>query len=94
MTLTIELPPNEEARLEAAARRQGIAVEECVRRLLAEHLPPAEANEPTLALLAQWMEEDATDDPEEIRKAEEEWEDFKRNLNETRAAAGARILFP
>ncbi|MBI3946548.1 MAG: hypothetical protein HY321_11560 [Armatimonadetes bacterium] len=94
MTLTVELTPEEEARLAAAARSQGIGVEECVRKLLAKHLPPAKPGQATLDLLARWLDEDATDDPEEIRKAEEEWEEFKRNINETRAAAGARIVFP
>jgi hypothetical protein len=41
-----------------------------------------------------WWEEDATDDPEEIRRAEEELAEFKQAMNETRAAAGARLLYP
>ena len=66
MTLTVELTPDEEVRLKATARREGIEAEECARRLLAEHLPPVKPGDATLALLAKWDAEDATDDPEEI----------------------------
>ncbi len=49
---------------------------------------------PTMALMKAWLEEDATDDPEEIRAAEEEWREFKRNMNLPRKEAGARLLYP
>src|ERR1700731_1169168 len=39
MTLTIELDPEEEVRLTAAARREGLAPVELARRLVVEHLP-------------------------------------------------------
>ena len=51
MTLTIDLTPEEEARLAAAARQKGVALEECARQLLTEYLPlltPEEAEDPTL----------------------------------------------
>ena len=47
-----------------------------------------------IALLQSWLENERTDDPEEIRKAEEELEEFKRNMNANRAATGERLLFP
>jgi predicted outer membrane protein len=94
MTLTIDLTLEEEARLQAAARSAGIDVAECARRVLTEHLPPAVPGQATRDLLRAWLEEDATDDPEEIRKAEEELARFKQAMNETRAAAGARLLYP
>ena len=52
MALTVQLTPEEEARLEAAARSEGIAIEECVRRLIAVHLPRVAPGDPTQALLA------------------------------------------
>ena len=57
MTLTIDLTPAEEARLTAAAAQAGLAPEEAARRLVTDHLPPAERLEkpleepPTVAAL-------------------------------------------
>ena len=47
-----------------------------------------------MLLMRLWLEEDATDNPEEIRQAEEELKEFKRNMNKPRKEAGARLLFP
>jgi hypothetical protein len=38
----------------------------------------------TLELLAKWRAEDATDDPEELREAEQELAEFKKTMNENR----------
>jgi hypothetical protein len=48
----------------------------------------------TLELLEQWRREDFTDDPELLRAAELELEEFKKALNANRAACGERLLFP
>ena len=48
----------------------------------------------TLELLAAWKAEDATTDPEKLRQADEEVAEFKKAMNENRAAAGARLIFP
>jgi len=48
----------------------------------------------TLELLAAWKAEDATTDPEVLRKADNEVAEFKKAMNETRSASGARLLFP
>ena len=48
----------------------------------------------TLELLATWKAADATTDPEELREADEEVAEFKKAMNENRAATGARLLFP
>lgn len=53
--------------------------------------PQADAS---IALLQSWLEEDATDDPDEIRQAEEELLEFKRNMNLPRKEAGARLHYP
>jgi len=69
MTLNIELTPDQEARLQAAARQNGIAPAEVVKRLVEEHLPPLSSDTETapsdpkaqvLALLARWQAEDHT----------------------------------
>lgn len=47
-----------------------------------------------IAYLKRKLQEDYTDDPEEIRKAEEELAEFKRNMNANREATGERLVFP
>lgn len=51
-------------------------------------------NASSIALLKSWLEEDATDDPEEIHAAEEDLRKFKRNMNLPRKETGARLLYP
>ncbi len=99
MTLTIDLTPAEAARLAAAARREGIAPAEAARKLVTKHLPPDERevdtrNAASIALLQFWLAEDVTDDPVEIRQAEEELAEFKRSMNANRAATGEGLLYP
>jgi plasmid stability protein len=94
MNVRIELTPEEEARLRAAAARNGVSTDECARQVLTAHLPPDKSIDRTLELFAQWEAEDATNDPDEIRRAEEELAELKAGLNAPRAAAGARLLFP
>jgi hypothetical protein len=48
----------------------------------------------TLELLRNWRLQDATDDPEEIRAAEDEIAAFKKAMNENRIAAGESLLHP
>jgi hypothetical protein len=48
----------------------------------------------TLDLLTAWKAEDATSDPEKLRKADEDIAEFKKAMNDNRAAVGARPLFP
>jgi hypothetical protein len=65
MTLTIELPPELERRLEEAAARHGQAPAEFVRAVVEEKLAvaPPQGSEAALALLRQWRQED-TENPE------------------------------
>ena len=51
-------------------------------------------NAAAIALLQSWREEDATNDPEEIRVAEEDLAEFKRNMNANRIATGERLVYP
>jgi hypothetical protein len=97
MAVTIHLTPAEEARLEAAARREGLDATELARKLVIERLPPDTPDgeeDPTLALFEQWDREDAAMTPEEIEEAKREAEEFKRNINAERARAGSRIVDP
>ncbi len=92
MGLMIDLSPDVETRLQQEATRRGIDKAEYARQLIESSLPaPRNA---LSALLRSWREEDATDDPEEIKAAEEELAEFKRAMNANRAATGERLLFP
>src|SRR5260221_11852593 len=110
MTLTIELNPQEEAWIAAQAAQQSLPPADIVKQLIDACLPstptsaaatPAQPpttidaeNAAAIALLNSYLETEATDDPEEIRKAEEELAEFKRNMNANRAATGERLVFP
>lgn len=100
MTLTIDLTQAEEARLAAEARRAGLGPARWVKERVTERLPtPGSGSVPpenlaSIALLEAWMAEDATDDPEEVRQAERELGEFKRNMNANRRATGERIPYP
>jgi hypothetical protein len=57
----------------------------------------ARVNEKSLQILDEWEAQDATDDPAEIARRQAEFEEFKRELNQTRLAAdgpNARIPYP
>jgi hypothetical protein len=46
----------------------------------------------TLDLLAKWDAEDATDDPAEIARRQEEWEEFRKAMNED--SISGRPIYP
>jgi len=95
VTIQVDLAPEDEARLLAGAREQGIEPAEYVRLLLTQHLSSLSAGaEATRELLRSWREEDETSDPELLRQAVEELTSFKEAMNEPRVAAGARCLYP
>jgi hypothetical protein len=96
MSLTIELSPDEHARLDAAAKQEGMAPEDLARKVLTDHLPPLvpppQSEDPTLALFRQWEQEGTARTPEEAARENELWAQFQANVNETRAALGMRKL--
>ena len=47
-------------------------------------------NSAVLALLQSWLKEAATEDPEEIRRSEDAYDELKRNLKTNRAITGER----
>jgi hypothetical protein len=88
MNLQIALPPELEERLRQEAERVGQPTESVALRLLDQHLPPPRdaRREAALAMLQEWMVEDAqADDPDEA-------EEFFRNLDAARTSN--RSLFP
>ena len=104
MTLQVDFTPQMEAWINAQARQRGLRPADLVRRVIEESAATAPAppyaqdvdskQDATITLLQSWIAEDATDDPEEIRQAEAELTEFKRNMNAPRREAGARLLFP
>jgi hypothetical protein len=67
---------------------------------ISDHLPREgesqadEGNAASIALLESWLAEDATNDPEEIRKAQEDLDEFKQAINAERERGGLRRVYP
>ena len=102
--ITLDLSPTEEARVAATARQIGLAPAEYATKLVQENLPPtppevdapkiSAKNAAAIAQLRAWKEEDATDDPEELRQADADLNELLENLNRNRIESGERPLFP
>jgi len=101
--IALDLTPTEEARISTIARQIGLAPSEYVKKLVTEHLPPIltdaipvidEENAAAIAQIQAWMQEEYTDDPEEIHKAEAEVKELMHNLSRNRIESGERPLFP
>jgi hypothetical protein len=91
MTLVIDLAPEEIDRLRREAERHGMEAADYAHQLIRQSLPAVD--ERAMAQLVQsWMDQDATSDPEEVRRAEAELAAFKRAMNENRA--GEAPLYP
>jgi|SRR5579884_1605026 len=90
MTLQLNLPPELQERLLQEAERCKEPAEAVAVRLLDEHLPPPldARRAAAIAMLRQWMEEDAALAPEDSELAEE----FFRGLDAARTSI--RPLFP
>jgi hypothetical protein len=99
--MQLDVSPQVEARLIAAAHQRGINVAALVEKLAVDYLPPTkspipvvdEENAAAIAMLEGFLAESPTD-PEEQRQAEAEFEEFKKNLDVNRITAGERPLFP
>lgn len=97
MDLVLHLSTEEEARLASAAAKEGLDPVELIHRLVNQNLPavvPGDEQDPTLALLDRWDQEDAAMTSEEIEAAKSDFEEFKKNINGERARAGARLIYP
>src|SRR5690348_15841558 len=97
MSLTIELSPDEQARLDAAAEQEGLPSAEVARKILKDHLLPAAAapqpEDPTLALFRRGEQETTAPPPEEAARENDLSALSQANGNETRAALGIRQLY-
>ena len=99
--IALDLTPTEEAQISTVARQTGLDPAEYVKKLVKEHLPPAEPTAPVIdekkaaaiALLESWLAEAPTD-PEEIRQAQADRNEFLQNLNRNRIESGESPLFP
>jgi len=104
--MQLDINPQISARLTTAAQSRGIDPTRLVEALLADSLPPVETvtanaaapkisarNAAAIAYLDWRLKEEVSDDPEEIRKADEEVAELKRNMNANRAATGERPVF-
>ena len=101
--ITLDLTPTEEAQVSTIARQIGLAPADYIKKLVQEHLPPvlteavpqiSAKNAAAIAQFQAWKEEDFTDDPEELRKADAELNELLENLNRNRIESGERPLFP
>jgi len=87
MILQLTLPPKLEERLRKEAERHGQPSSAVAFRLGDEHLPPLdERRAAAIALLHQWMQEDAP------TEGTEEEDEFFRHLDASRTSN--RLLFP
>ncbi len=101
MTLTLDLPPDLESALTEDARRKGttpaeMILEELRQKYFTPDAGSVVAQKPVsamVALFAQWDAEDATDDPEEIARRNQEWEETKANLAANRMNFEGRTDF-
>ena len=101
--MNYDINPQIAARLNLTARVRRIDPTMLLESLIADYLPPIPSdvqttpaidaeNAAAIAMFNQWIAEDATDDPEEIRKADAEVAELRRNLNANRAATGERLV--
>jgi len=97
MTLMLDIPKVLEARLREAADRVGMVPADYAARIIADHLTPATASGSLRDLFAEWEAEDATTDPAEIARCNEEFDQFKHAMNDARERSdgpGARMPNP
>jgi hypothetical protein len=98
--MTIILSAETERRLAAEASRRGIGPDQLVEQLIDAVLPKdtgEKPNQSSIDILNEWEAQTATDDREEIARRQEEFEEFKRELNQSRLATDgpdARVPFP
>ncbi len=102
MIVTLDLEPQMEAQIAKNAAAHGVAVPDYLKTVIEGTVTPQPPgvhsqaqlakNQEAIALLDQWDQEDATDDPEEIARHQAEWEEFKKGMNE--AHTSNRIIYP
>jgi predicted DNA-binding protein len=91
MSVSIDLPPEVEARVQRLAAESGLTPSAYLRKLVEEAVLKDRGAQ-AAALLMAWDAEDRTDDPAEHKARREEWEELKTAMNESHSSD--RILFP
>lgn len=98
--MTIVLLPETERRLTAEASRRGVEPDKLAQQFIDSALPDLfdkMPNQSSIDLLNEWEIATATDDSQEIARRQLEFEEFKREMNQTRLMTDgptARIPFP
>lgn len=103
MTVTLDLPPDMEAEISEEAAEKGQDLSHYLLSIIQGRVTSDKPrviysqeqlakNQAALAVLRQWREEDATDDPEEIARRQAEWEEFKEGMN--KAHTSDRVIYP
>ena len=97
MTLTIDLTPDQETRLLAAADLAQTEPQALIQKWV-DHLPATIPGcggnaDPTVAYALARIKV-APADPASIREAEDDLSDFMQNMNAPRKEAGARLHYP
>ena len=102
MQLTVDFDPQVSERLTEVALSRGVAPATVLANLVKDHLSPIASSSgysqfPPTGRAAPWIRArlaaEATDDPEEIRKDQEELDEMKRSMNEERLRSGAEPIF-
>lgn len=92
MTFRLELEPELESRITAQAAACGLPVETYLQSLINRAVSRTVPGAATLALFDAWDAEDQTDDPAELQRRRQEFEEFKAAMNANRP--GQREIFP
>jgi hypothetical protein len=69
-------------RLAQEARLRNLDPAQYARQLLVQALPSAEPARSLRETFARWDAEDRTDDPTELQRRQEEWEQFRQAMNQ------------
>lgn len=86
--MTITLPPEIERRLNGEASRLGVDAADYAKKLIVNALSQSPVHELALDALSKWEALNETDDPEEIARRQQEFEEFKEGMNRNRLEAG------
>lgn len=102
MTVILNLRPEVEVKIAQRAATEGTTVSAYLEKIAEQTVvsEPSisrpqtqfEKNQAALAVLREWDEEDATDDPEEIARRQAELDEFKAALNESHTSN--RVIYP
>ena len=98
MEITIDLTPQQQARLLREASECNVSLMYHVKRKLgltnSELTPRQEMAQDAIRMLEEWRKEDATNDEAELARRDAELEAFKANMNANRAMEGRLPVYP